>query len=207
MKKIVKNSLVIALSLATILGTSCSSNAGNPADNSSATSEEVEENVSESKNNSDNKKEKVVKIVNQEAEAEKQEEEMYSFVVNDVVITPGAEAEDIIAKLGEPNSFYEAPSCVFSGKDKVYSFSGYDVNTAPYKGKEVIVGVFFNEDGEAKTAKGIGIGSSLQEVKDNYGEPQKENAGQMIWENEEVEFSIVAINDEVTAVSYLGKFE
>lgn len=207
MKKIVKTSLVIALSLVTIMGTSCSSNVDNPADDSSATSEEVEESVSESKNDSDDKKEKVVKIVNKEAEAEKQEEEMYSFVVNDVVITPGAEAEDIIAKLGEPNSFYEAPSCVFSGKDKVYSFSGFDVNTAPYKGKEVIVGVFFNEDGEAKTAKGIGIGSSLQEVKDNYGEPQKENTGQMIWENEEVEFSIVAINDEVTAVSYLGKFE
>lgn len=124
------------------------------------------------------------------------------FSVQGVAIAPGDDMESVLRELGDPNSKYESPSCLFEGNDLVYSYDGFDVNAAVIDGKEVCVGVFL-EDESVQTPEGIALGSSLADVLGAFGEPDEEETGQYNWFGDDSELVIVVIDDAVTSISYL----
>ena len=50
----------------------------------------------------------------------------YVFKINNTEITIDAEAADILAKLGDPLSKFESPSCAFGDLDVIYTYGGYE---------------------------------------------------------------------------------
>ncbi len=124
------------------------------------------------------------------------------FSSQGVTIAPGDDMESVLRDLGDPNSTYESPSCLFEGNDLVYDFDGFEINAAIIDGKETCVAVFLTDD-SAQTPEGITIGSSLSDMLEAFGEPDGEEVGQYTWLDDDSELVIVVIDDSVSSISYL----
>lgn len=124
------------------------------------------------------------------------------FSSQGVTIAPGDEMERVLRDLGDPNSTYESPSCLFEGNDLVYSYDGFELNAAVIDGKEMCVAVFLTDE-SVQTPEGIAIGSSLTDMLEAFGEPDKEEVGQYTWLDDDSELVIVVIDDSVSSISYL----
>lgn len=95
----------------------------------------------------------------------------YAFLTaGDTVIRIGGDMTGVLEKLGEPLSYFEAPSCAASGTDKTYTYAGFDVITVPDgSGKDIISSIVFLDD-SAITQEGAYIGCTADEVLQTYGE-------------------------------------
>lgn len=101
------------------------------------------------------------------------EETGFAFTIGGTRIVMGAEASPIVEALGEPADYFESESCAFEGLDKVYTYSGFRLNTYPSGDTDYVLSVVFLDD-TVETEEGICIGSSLEEVTAAYGEPAAE---------------------------------
>ena len=70
----------------------------------------------------------------------------YVFDYNGVKVGMDMEAAPIIAALGEPSSYFEAPSCAFEGLDKNYNYGSFEIDTYEQDGKDYISTVFFCDE-------------------------------------------------------------
>ena len=78
----------------------------------------------------------------------------------DVTITMGADADDVVALLGNWISLNSSDSCGgFSGKDYLYTYHGFRVSTTPSKDGQVICKLELTDD-SVKTPEGLYIGMS-----------------------------------------------
>lgn len=90
------------------------------------------------------------------------------FTYNETQIVMKAEAEPVIAALGEPKSYTEEPSCAFDGMDKTYYYGSFYMTTFPENGKDYVYSLWFADD-TAATAEGIRIGDTQETVEQAYG--------------------------------------
>ena len=96
---------------------------------------------------------------------------IYGFTAGEVFLYPGADPA-VLAALGDPQDKLEAKSCVHEGYDRIYYYSGFEVNTQPTAdGREVIVSVYLTDD-SVTTAEGVRIGDTLDAVKAAYGDAE-----------------------------------
>lgn len=94
--------------------------------------------------------------------------ETYSFTYKGVELKLYAEAEPIIAALGEPTKYSETTSCAFDGLDKNYYYGNLYIDTYPEGDKDYIYGWWFADD-TLSTAEGIYIGAPEADVVAAYG--------------------------------------
>ena len=47
-----------------------------------------------------------------------------------ILLYPGMEPSSAIEQLGEPLSYYEAPSCALAGMDQIYTYSGFELTVS-----------------------------------------------------------------------------
>ena len=91
------------------------------------------------------------------------------LTVDGIAVEMHGEAEPVLEALGQPLSCTEEASCAFEGMDKTYSYPGFYLQTYPKEGKEYLSALWFTDDTH-KTFEGIGIGSTLEEAQQVYGE-------------------------------------
>ena len=94
--------------------------------------------------------------------------ETYAYTYKGVELKLYAEAEPIIAALGEPTKYSETASCAFDGLDKNYYYGNLYIDTYPENGKDYIYGWWFADD-TLTTEEGIYIGATQAEVETAYG--------------------------------------
>ncbi len=123
----------------------------------------------------------------------------YTFTSGSTVIVMGAEAADIIDALGEPKNYFESESCAFEGLDKVYSYSGFKLNTYPVDDVDYILSVVFSDD-TVETDLGITIGSSKDDVLAAYGDPTEEKTAALIYESGNTKITFGISGDTVATV-------
>lgn len=99
----------------------------------------------------------------------------FGVVCNGISIVPGNDFTAIKDSLPEAEKYFEAQSCYFDGLDKVFTYSEFEVTTYPLSAEKDNVQDVCIKSGDMKTAKGIGIGSSLDDVIAAYGENYKLN--------------------------------
>lgn len=73
------------------------------------------------------------------------------------------------AALGEPLGVTSAPSCVFKGEDREFTYEGMSIYTNPLGEMDVWFEAYIT-GGDFTTARGIGIGAREEEVVAAYGE-------------------------------------
>lgn len=93
------------------------------------------------------------------------------FVSGQVQILPLEEAEDVLNRLGEPQSTFEADSCAYQGKDYYYYYFGYELTVNELEGVRVVTAITLVDDtikAEFPTGK-LGIGDTLETLLEVLG--------------------------------------
>lgn len=129
-------------------------------------------------------------------------EAAYVFKTEKAEIAVGAEAAPILKALGTPKSTFEQDSCAYQGKDKVYSYDGFDICTYPVKGKDYISAVYLM-DNTAATPEGLKIGSTKQDMINAYGSGYTEEFGVYRYTAGDTQLSIYTTNQVVDSIEYL----
>lgn len=80
------------------------------------------------------------------------------------------EASGLIAALGEPSAFSEAPSCLYEGTDKTYEYDDLIIYTITKGGVDLIDGIDLISS-RYPTLRGVSVGNDQASIIAAYGEP------------------------------------
>ncbi len=97
-----------------------------------------------------------------------------TFVYGGTQFPLNSDAALLLEALGSEYELTEAPSCVYVGEDKLFEYSDISIATYPLDGKDLIDEIYII-GGDYQTTKGIKIGSSEQEVAEQYGQNENES--------------------------------
>ena len=125
----------------------------------------------------------------------------YVFIYQDVAIEMDADAAPIIEQLGEPDSYFEAPSCAFEGIDKMYTYRSFELDTYPTDDKDYISSVIFKDD-TIVTPEGIGIGDSVASLETAYGTQWNDEDGMRVYEKDGMKLCFIVDEDTVISVEF-----
>lgn len=125
----------------------------------------------------------------------------YVFESNGVSIAVDGEAEAYISGLGEPLSYFESPSCAFGDLDKIYTYSGFELDTYSLEGVDYVSAVIFKDD-SVSTPEGISIGDSVDKVKELYGEPESEESTIISYVKGKTKLCFLVQDGSVVSVEY-----
>lgn len=130
--------------------------------------------------------------------------EGFTFTQGDTVIQVDALAEPILTALGKEMSYFEANSCAFQGKDRTYTYSGYEVQTYEMNGAEYVFSVTFLDD-SVTTDEGLYLYATKEEMLGVYGEDYVEELGVYTYAKGDTRLAIMIENDQVTDITYSRK--
>lgn len=136
-----------------------------------------------------------------EAEQETSSVKGYEFIYNGVSVTMDADAAPIIEKLGEPASYFEAASCAFEGLDKMYTYSGFEIDTYPVGDKDYVSSVILKDD-SVSTAEGVCIGDSFEKLQQTYDGEGEENAGMRVYVKDGMKLCFIMQGQDIIAIEY-----
>lgn len=125
----------------------------------------------------------------------------YVFRTGDIVVEMDAEAAPVLEKLGEPNSYFEAPSCAFEGIDKMYTYSSFELDTYPTGDKDYISALIFKDD-SITTPEGVGIGDSREKLTEAYGGEGTEEQGMTVYRKDDMKLCFILQNDSIVSIEY-----
>ena len=125
----------------------------------------------------------------------------YVFVSEGVTIEVDGEAAAYVEGMSEPVSVYESPSCAFGDLDKIHTYNGFEMDTYSIDGVDYVSAVIFLDD-SVTTVEGVGIGSTVEDVKAAYGEPTTEESTILTYEKDEMKLCFLIKDNSVVSVEY-----
>lgn len=91
------------------------------------------------------------------------------FSYNGTDVTLLSDVQPLLAALGEGYTLNAAPSCMFTGDDKRFTYPTFDIFTYPIDGQDQIDEIVIM-DTEYMTARGISVGDTYDSVVAAYGD-------------------------------------
>lgn len=96
------------------------------------------------------------------------EESKYYLSIRGVDVRIGSKLDETIEKLGDDYTYFEADSCAFQGKDKIYTYGSIAILN--YQAEEIdYIATIEIKDDLVSTNEGISIGSTREDVINAYG--------------------------------------
>lgn len=131
----------------------------------------------------------------------------YIFKSGSVEIVPGEDSSAVLSALGKENSYDEVDiGCGNNEVGKVYSYSGFKIQTYPDNSKDYVDTVTITND-SVSTPEGITIGSSREDVIKAYGDGYTEKSNGIVYIKDKTMLSFVIRDGAVTSVVYDYDFE
>jgi hypothetical protein len=130
----------------------------------------------------------------------------YAFEFKGTEIQMNQKAEPIIKKLGKSKNYFEAESCAFQGLDKTYTYNSFELFTYQIDDVDYVLSVRFLDD-IVTTKEGIGLNSTLEQVKAAYGDKYTEKSGLYTFIKGKTKLSFIIENNVVTSVEYMAVVE
>ena len=122
----------------------------------------------------------------------------YTFAID------GEVTEATLAELGtQTKEAEEAPNCAFDGKGKLYTFSGFEVETYAKDGKNYFYGVYLLDDSISADREGITIGSTKDAVIAAYGQADDAKDASLTYHRKGMDLVFFTRGDRVTRIHYL----
>ena len=145
-------------------------------------------------------------VADQTTENEQSEDDIvtykgYAFIYNGVAVEMDADAVPVIEQLGEPDSYFEAPSCAFEGIDKIYTYGSFELDTYPMEGKDYVSTIIFKDD-IITTTEGVGIGESVEKMEEVYGTGWTDENGMAVYEKDGMKLCFIIEDDSIISVEY-----
>lgn len=98
------------------------------------------------------------------------------FKVNNKTFLLDTDVIPLLEELGDGYKLSEAPSCVYEGMDKMFSYEEVEIYTYPLEGKDLIDEICFI-DSTYETNRGISVGDSKDDLIKAYGEDYTDEGG------------------------------
>jgi hypothetical protein len=111
-------------------------------------------------------------------------------------LTPGMDYTNPTVK--DWSKFEEMDSCLYIGKDRIYTYDGAVVYTYPDDGNDYILEIELT--GSSKTGRGIGIGSTMDDVVAQYGETYEEKGLTVVYTVDLYQLILTMVNDKVEMI-------
>lgn len=125
----------------------------------------------------------------------------YVFTYQGTAVEIDADAASVIEELGEPVTYFEAPSCAFEGLDKIYTYNGFELDTYPNAGIDCISAIIFKDD-SVTTAEGIGIGDMIEKLEQAYGSESTREDGMLVYSKDDMELCFILRENEIISIEY-----
>ncbi len=87
---------------------------------------------------------------------------------NETKLFADMDMKDVLKKLGEADSYYEAPGCAVDGMAKFYNYKSFEIETYPDGDTDRITRIVLKTD-NAATREGIDLSMTKDDVTDAYG--------------------------------------
>ncbi len=127
------------------------------------------------------------------------------FAINGNELAIHAPADRILSELGEPIKRGETGSCAFGGPDRVYEYSGLQIQTYSQsaEGEQYFLLISLMDDSYV-TPEGIRIGDSAAKVISAYGEPSEQTDGYIRYTHggSETQLQFLLRDGKVTNIQY-----
>lgn len=130
-----------------------------------------------------------------------QPQEPYAFAYNGNSIAMGANINDVVSTIGEPQSIFESPSCAFEGVDKIYYYPGFEIYTYPQNEEDLISSLSLVDD-SVQTQEGAYLGMSAEEVESLYGTNASGQENMLSYIQADTELAFVLEDDVVVDITY-----
>ena len=127
--------------------------------------------------------------------------ERFEFLSGTTTISIDQDMADVLAALGEAQSYFEAASCAFDGLDKTYTYPGFVITTRPEETGDFVNSILLTDD-SVTTAEGIYIGSTKDDVIAAYGESSG-TEGVMNYTRGNTTLNIILKDDVVASIEYI----
>lgn len=125
----------------------------------------------------------------------------YTVSLGNITVTVGGDADALIASLGEPLDYMEAPSCIHEGYDKVYIFDGYSISTSPAAdGTQYVSELALTTDAVMLDGT-LMIGSSVSDVEAKFGTDYTEDFGIRTYALDGATVSVMLDGDTVVGIT------
>lgn len=135
------------------------------------------------------------------AETGTPEDTAYTFETGGVVIAINENMADVLAALGEPQSYFEAASCAFDGLDKTYTYAGFVITTRPDGENDFVNSILLTDD-SVTTREGVYIGCSSGDVTAAYSEASGGD-GVLSCARGDTAMNFILEDDAVISIEYL----
>lgn len=118
-----------------------------------------------------------------------------------VSFTTDMDMEEVLEKLGDPVSYYEAASCAFQGLDKIYTYQHFEVNTYP-SGEDDIISAIVLKDDLIETPEGLSIGQTRTDMENIYGTDYETKGNMCVYTKDGMHLSVLLDGDAVISIEY-----
>lgn len=126
----------------------------------------------------------------------------FSFVYNNVKITPNDLVDPLVTALGSDYSYFESPSCAYIGLDKCYVYKGFSIYTYPDENAVDHVLQIVLTDDTLSTPEGLIIGDTAEKVIELYGNDYAESEGSYAYTDGKTTLMIIMKEGRVLSIQY-----
>ncbi|MBE5950302.1 MAG: hypothetical protein E7260_01770 [Lachnospiraceae bacterium] len=127
----------------------------------------------------------------------------YVFEYEGTKIWMDMDASLVVNALGEPDKYFEAPSCAFEGLDKKYTYGSIEIDTYEIDGKDYVSCVYFRDD-LVNTPEGICLYMTMEDMVNAYGNGYKEEFGMYVYEKDGMKLKFLVKDNEITSIEYVS---
>ncbi len=126
---------------------------------------------------------------------------VYVFSAGNVKIEIDADAAPILTSLGGWTAYDESPSCAFEGLDKVYTYSGFEMQTYPDGDRDFVYLVELYDD-TVEGPEGLRVGSTAADVTAALGDADRQSGTAWIYNGDGMYLEILFRGDSVNKIRY-----
>ncbi len=125
----------------------------------------------------------------------------YVFEVSDLKIAVDENMSPIANTLGEPQSYFEEPSCAAQGIGKIYTYGSYVIETYP-DGENDLIACITLKDDSVSTAEGINLSNTKADVIAKYGDNYTQTDTSLSYEKDGMKLYFMLDGDYLAAIEY-----
>lgn len=141
--------------------------------------------------------------INQNESSTEQQANGYVFEYKGTKIAMNEPMADILLTLGEPDTYFEADSCAFQGKDKVYTFGSVIITTYQKDSVDYVYTIQIKDD-ITPTPEKIRIGSAKQAVVEAYGSDYEDTGTAYVYTKDKSKLTFIFDGDKVSDINYMA---
>lgn len=127
----------------------------------------------------------------------------YVYEQSGVTIGVDMDMAELVAALGEPDSYFEAASCAFEGLDKTYTYGSVEIMTYEMNQKDYVSSIYFKDD-MVSTKEGVSLFMTKADMIKAYGEKEPDELGMYVYEKDGMKLQFLLSGEEIISIEYVS---